>query len=298
MIDRYRISFCALGLILALATGLRCSSTDIVALDRDAATLNVVRPFGDSITFGVGFSPLAQGLIPMANSAGGGYRGWLTYMFFAGSGFAFSTTGLLTAGSNYQQATSNTYWHDGYPGWRNDQLTAIAGLNTAAPATITLVHAGTNDFLQNAKADEAAQRLTVLLTTLRAKNPQSRLYVAQIILLNSKYGNGPPGSTAGNYQQINSRIADYNQNYVPRIAASVTPPAVVAPVVQALTTDADYIGDGIHPSCQGYLKMACAWFGPATGKPLPSTCSGLGFTQAVATVCPSTEPAPVEFLPR
>ncbi len=286
---------------LILLPGFGCSSTPDFSSDKDAAVLNTIRPFGDSITYGVGFSPLAEGLLLIGDTPGGGYRGWMTWMYFARWGVPpFSTTGLMAGASNRQQwwpnMFINTAVHDGYPGWRNDQLIAIASLKPGRPATKTLVHAGTNDFLQGADAGTAQSRLKALLKMLRSKNGGTTLYVAQIIPVNAnKYK--PLLPTSPTAATINANINTYNKA-IPGILGSYGK-AVPVDMHNILTEDDDYISDGIHPSCRGYLKMACTWVGAITGKGLPANCNPLNpaFKEAVANVC-KNEPKETRISPR
>lgn len=201
----------------------------------------LIRPFGDSITYGFGYQGPADATHPERGWAcpvfgtqtpnlnfqfpancqwplayGGGYRGWMTLYALQTGQFTFSTEGYQNSGSYWQQWLSASHSHDGYPGARTDQLMAAA--NLASTAEVTLLHAGTNDIAQcilgqatcpqpaNARTpDQVAtatfNSLVTLVTTLLAKNENTNIFVAQII---------PFAAPASSNANLNLTVTKYN----------------------------------------------------------------------------------------
>jgi lysophospholipase L1-like esterase len=138
--------------------------------------------------------------------------------------------------------------HEGHPGWRIDEIDASINnwLDTYGPR-IVLLHIGTNDVLQNYNVTGAPDRLSALIDKICAKLPaDGKLYVATII----------PLSNAGQ----NQNVINFN-NQIPLIVQDKVnqgKPVALVDMYPALTT-ADLI-DGIHPTRNGYDKMADVWF--------------------------------------
>lgn len=261
----------------------------------------IIRQFGDSITFGYGFvqcygipgicmnygnngqnscSPCAVQLW------GGGYRNWMTVIALQPANqFVFGTVGYQCGGSNAIQWSTNSMSHDGYPGFRTDQLVPIASLPSIAD--ITLVHAGTNDFIQGKSVDRATVGLTYIIQNLITQNPSTTIYVAQII----RYMK--PASTCiscKDYSVLNPIVEQYNQwisNQLTKTIIGFPNQIVIVDMYDALTSSSDYSFDGVHPSSAGYQKMACSWVRAIKKMPsMPgSPCSdlSLGETKSLST---------------
>jgi hypothetical protein len=135
--------------------------------------------------------------------------------------------------------------HDGYPGFRIDQLVSIA----AKPrlADIVLVHVGTNDILQGKNGDDTAQWLNYLLVTLLNQNRQAMVLVAQIL----------PIFTYGNEKE--QAVHRYN-SLVPFVVKQFEQWGRTVRVVDMFSgfTQKDLL-DGVHPTPAGYWKMADRW---------------------------------------
>ncbi|ABZ94685.1 hydrolase [Leptospira biflexa serovar Patoc strain 'Patoc 1 (Ames)'] len=167
----------------------------------------LIRPFGDSITYGVGFSDWGTCYISQINQqlcmppamAGGGYRGWLTLLATQGLGLYFTTEGYQSGGSYYLQWLTNTQTHDGYPGYRTDQLIQFSTF--ASFSNFTLIHAGTNDILQNKSYETAANNLFSIINNVLATNTNTTVVVAKIIQISS---------INQVYSNLNSQIQLYN----------------------------------------------------------------------------------------
>ncbi|MBM9548757.1 hydrolase, partial [Leptospira sp. 201903074] len=155
----------------------------------------LIRPFGDSITYGFGFTDwgycpvysIGQFICMPPNQAVGGYRVWMTEFAITNKAFIFATEGYQSGGSNPQQWITNTQTHDGYPGWRNDQLIKIA--NYPSFADITLLHAGTNDLLQGKSPNDAVIDLFKVVNSILASNTKTQIFLAKIIRISPAVAN-------------------------------------------------------------------------------------------------------------
>jgi len=230
----------------------------------------LIRPFGDSITFGVGFAnptfcPVYQTWQSFCTAPwalGGGYRGWMTVLATSTGQIAFATEGHQSGGSNLQQWILGTQTHDGYPGFRTDELVPAA--SWLSFSDITLVHAGTNDIAQGKTADQAVTGLYNVLNALLAQNKKTHLFVAKIIQFVPPASDCPPvnGVPCPNFALLNSVVQQYNSkictgwiNLPPDLRQRVT----IVNMHGVLQTSDEYIFDGVHPNWKGYRKMACAW---------------------------------------
>jgi len=291
---RHVIVFCFL---FAIAAAPRCAPSDLAAETGGSEPL-LIRPFGDSITFGIGFVDWSVcrgdnhwGNICMPPPAwGGGYRGWMTYFALRNQDIGFLTEGYQSAGSNLQQWETNTQAHDGYPGFSNSQLTNIPGQFSFA--TATLVHAGTNDILQGAQkmaqdpsllpdpiAHAAQQDFYALLQNLAARNPTTHFYVAEIIPIAPPY---PHANQASQILDKYNRLLKSECIYLPpEIRKRIT----FVDMQHILDPAHDYDNpagppkwSGIHPNWSGYAKMACTWIKAIKGELQPgnpdSLCPG------------------------
>ncbi|MEU4155209.1 ricin-type beta-trefoil lectin domain protein [Actinoplanes sp. NPDC026670] len=209
-----------------------------------------VMPLGDSITEGT--------QIP------GGYRTGLWQRLVAG-GYRTDFVGSQFNGP----AALGDHDHQGHPGWRIDQIDAnITGwLRATTPRTV-LLHIGTNDILQNYNVSGAPNRLSTLIDRITTTAPSADVFVATIIpLANSGQENAARTFNAA----------------IPGIVQSKGSRVHLVDMHAALTT-ADLI-DGVHPTANGYDKMAATWYSalrsvpgsigdPGTGNALVSAASG------------------------
>jgi lysophospholipase L1-like esterase len=138
--------------------------------------------------------------------------------------------------------------NDGFTGQRIDEISASgnAEITGTQKANIVLVHAGTNDMVQNANVTSAPARLGSLIDKIISNNPDALVLVAQIIV---------NGNTT-----INDRIKVYNQA-LPALAEarSSTNRSVRLVNMDAVLAE-DLLLDGTHPNEKGYMKMANAWY--------------------------------------
>ena len=196
-----------------------------------------VMPLGDSITDGYN--------VP------GGYRIRLEDLVLA-DGLAIDFVGGLSNGP----ADLLDQNHEGHSGWRIDQIQAIMSRRmTVFAPDIVLLHIGTNDVAQNYAMGTAGTRLTRLVNTITAANPDALVLVSTII----------PFSTPV-YER---RAVRYNTTVASEVTALAAAGAHVALVdLHSALTTAD-LADGVHPNQTGYDKMADGWYPPLEPYLLP-----------------------------
>ncbi|MGW4644895.1 lectin [Sphaerisporangium sp. NPDC004334] len=187
-----------------------------------------VMPLGDSITEGT--------QVP------GGYRIGLWQRLAAGRytidfvGSQFNGPGNL-----------GDHDHEGHPGWRIDQIDAnITGwARTYNPRTV-LLHIGTNDVLQNYNVSSAPQRLSTLIDHITAAVPNADVFVATIIpLSNSGQENSVRTFNAAIPGIVQSKVSSGKHVYLVDMHSKLTTGDLI---------------DGVHPTANGYDKMAAAWY--------------------------------------
>jgi lysophospholipase L1-like esterase len=217
-----------------------------------AVDLGSIWPVGDSITYGQG--------------AAGGYRETL-YTNLTARGCSFNLVGTLTSNpSTLLSATGQTH-HDGHSGYSITNATDISGtprngiyegvvswhgsINT--PDVILLL-IGINDLNIDYKIDTAPARLDLLVTRLFGYFPNARLLIASLpdADQNNAYRHGATNDLA-------AAVSNYNAGIVSVVASHRAMGQKIAFVdIHAGLTLAD-LGDGLHPSAAGYVKMGNIW---------------------------------------
>jgi lysophospholipase L1-like esterase len=194
-----------------------------------------VMPLGDSITEGT--------QVP------GGYRIGLWQRVVSG-GYRVDLVGSQFNGP----AALGDHDHEGHPGWRIDQIDAniVSWLRNTTPHTV-LLHIGTNDVLQNFNLSTAPARLSALVDHITATAPTAEVFVATIIPL----ANADQEAKA---RSFNATIPGMVQS-----KAAAGQHVHLVDMHPVLST-ADLI-DGIHPTANGYDKMAATWFGALRSVP-------------------------------
>jgi lysophospholipase L1-like esterase len=211
----------------------------MLARAADAQTPLRIMPLGDSITQGVNDTVPPTGPV--------GYRGTLWTQLLT-DGFNVNFVGSLVDGPSTIDRD-----HEGHGGFRIDQiLTAIDGYLAAASPDIILLHIGTNDLLQGASPDLAAQRLAALLDRIHQDRPTAQVIVASIIPVRSPNAfNVDPQLFAQYVARIPALVGD-------RAALGWRISHVDMATLAALTSS-EYDSVGIHPTDSGYAKMAAVW---------------------------------------
>lgn len=242
----------------------------IIAIYSTANALTIM-PMGDSITVGIDFQTNAQG----------GYRDPLQTGLNA-VGISFNFMGVATNKTTPALTAAGNQFHNGYSGYRIDQLTANLDANGGQSANLggfwitggggtgrsaqlpdlVLLHIGGNDV--NGSYDpqtpsptdaqfaaDMGQRLTTLLTNFHALSPNTVFLVASII----------PVNTSANKLTRTQLYNTYVQN-------TVVPSLPYTRFVNQYGTfvNADgslksgYLGtDNLHPTMTGYQAMAMTW---------------------------------------
>ena len=159
--------------------------------------------------------------------------------------------------------------HEGHPGWRIDQLTAIAPAWTAlAPQVVTML-VGANDCLQGDGSATAIARMIVLLNTTSLALPTAKVFVASILDV--------PSTASQILSPDGARLRSSAGAKACQVAFNAALPALVeqidggrgnfvyVPVAENTvgvcgddkTTWS--IGDGVHPNAGGHAKVAAVF---------------------------------------
>lgn len=145
---------------------------------------------------------------------------------------------------------------DGYSGKRIDELTPGTYL-TNYPADVCVVHAGTNDIIQDATGATCASRMVSFLTSLFAVSPTIQVVLCKIT---------PISTNAAQYTSARAAaLADYNSRLT-RDWLRDNHPSRHVMIVDCHTgfpTDGSYQSDGLHQNAAGAEFMADAMCGPA-----------------------------------
>ena len=259
------------------ATAILCASS--ISWSANGQTVKIL-PLGDSLTRGNNDINYPNGDIP------GGYRRLLgTRLTEAQCAYDFLGTKTDNA------AVGMDPNHEGYPGWRTDQLLSALTTILAPQPDTALLMAGTNDIIQAVPVATAAVNFGNIIEQITGTLPACRLYVATI----------PPISGTVNWNGqtpavMNANANSYNtlvRGLVQQHAAQGRKVTLVDMNALIVMTDPDpaknfyQTGDGIHPGQAGYDQLAELWFDAIhTGDPmvdvpaagLPSAPSALSVT--------------------
>jgi lysophospholipase L1-like esterase len=144
--------------------------------------------------------------------------------------------------------------HDGYWGWRTDEIAPIAqALASAAQPDFVLIHLGTNDIGQQGAAGvaNADANLRLVIQSLRAAVPDVAILLARVVPI------GPGTSYFANAAQVGPLHA-----VIDDVAADLDLPASPIDVVDlAAGFDLGSMmqSDGLHPDADGEAFMAARW---------------------------------------
>ncbi|MEU7873980.1 SGNH/GDSL hydrolase family protein [Dactylosporangium sp. NPDC049140] len=197
--------------------------TFVTAIPGPAAATTPVRimPLGASITWGT------------ASTDGNGYREELRRHLADDAGIAVDFVGSQQSGNGPDRD------NEGHPGFRIDQVAAGADawIGAARP-DVVLINAGTNDIIQNYDVANAPARLGALVEQVRRDAPGIKVVISTLV----------PNRDAA----VNARVTAFNAKL----------PALGVPLVDFYgnLTLADIGADGIHPTDDGYSKLANAWY--------------------------------------
>ncbi len=217
-----------------------------------AVDLGNIWALGDSITYGQGYA--------------GGYRGTL-YTNLTARGYSFNLVGTLTSNPTALLSAAGQTDHDGHSGYSITNATDISGTPRSGlyegvvswhgsinPPDVILLMIGINDLDIDYQADSAAERLELLVTRLFGYFPNARLLIAS---LPDAEQNNPYRHSATN--DLAAAVSNYNAGIVSIVANHRAIGQKIAFVdIHAGLTLAD-LGDGLHPSAEGYVKMGNIW---------------------------------------
>ena len=193
----------------------------------------------------------------------GGYRSYL-YKILSDSGADFDFVGTKTTNhddNNLGFSFPETYWdHEGYNSATITGRTGsawawnlhIAEKLAANPPDVVLVLLGTNDLNNGccSGADIAAD-MSAFLDGIWSFDPTISVVLGT-----------PPSVDPARYPTLNNRIADYDA-LLPSLVGDMKAQGrsiALADHHAVMNTTSDLVGDGIHPSPQGYRKMARVWY--------------------------------------
>ena len=208
-----------------------------------------IMPLGDSITWG---APVA-----------GGYRLPL-YNLLTQAGYEVDYVGTLKENPSSDLPDPD---HEGHSGWVSSDPSGThsfgglyqnlgSWLAQVDVPDVILVHAGTND-----GNDASVERLKAIATRLHALTPTTHIIMTTIL-----------GHPTANNQFMDRHLAVNAgiRSMVDELAAKGWPVhyldmySALDYTVPEGKQHPDDLSDGLHPSAQGYAKMANAWFGAIT----------------------------------
>lgn len=202
-------------------------ATAATALPADRPIL--IQPMGDSITRGILGADGPNG----RDTSTGGYRGTLQTTLTA-AGMAVQFVG--------QYHTDEYGRHSGFNGLTTSRLTLLAPFWLHEhPADIILLLAGTNDL---AHEQPAESQMAELLATLAEIVPETLILVAPI----------PPTT---NPSVWSDRVGAYNA--ATRAEVEWRKASGQRIMWVPMHWSPSLVGDGVHPSEQGYRELADAW---------------------------------------
>ncbi len=194
-----------------------------------------IMPLGDSITKGFDVDSTAEG----------GYRNSL-YTQLTGLGFNLDFVGTLADHANPGLADTD---HEGHAGFTINQLrTPLAFyLKSSDDPDVILLHIGTNDFWNGSTLAVIQDRFRSLLAELSELRPHAKIIVSSLI------------PRTDSFETVQDQ---FNQSLpgIVAVQASLGRKVSFVDLHAALDTiPADLGSDGVHPSLNGYAKMADGW---------------------------------------
>ncbi len=221
---------------MALALGISAVTTAVsparaaTAPKGAAATPVKVMPLGASITWGT------------ASSDGNGYRENLRKLLAGNAGVPIDYVG------SQQSGTMADKDNEGHPGYRIDQVAAgVDGWLSTAHPDVVLLNVGTNDSIQNYQLATAPDRLSALIDRILTDDPGVSVVFSTLV----------PSKDAGN----NAEVTTFNAALpaIARAKAAAGQKVRLVDLNSSLST-ADIGPDGIHPTDDGYVKLANLWY--------------------------------------
>ncbi|CZR68510.1 related to acetylxylan esterase [Phialocephala subalpina] len=199
-----------------------------------------IMPLGNSITWGY------------LSTSGNGYRQPLLSLLSA------NHTKIQYIGSQRSGNMTNNQ-NEGHPGATISQIASYANLSLPQQPNLILMMAGTNDMAQDNQTATAPQRLGALIDEchngVSKENGGTVILVAQLT----------PAADNG----TESRIQAFNAQVPGVVDERAKKGMKVLTVDMSQYVTVGDLKDGLHPSDEGYAKMAKAWYdgiGEAIGR--------------------------------
>ena len=204
-------------------------------------------PLGDSITWGCG-----NGFAPHEPDDGceqdaASYR-IPTAQALEQANITITTVGSRSAGP----ASSPTTWrnHEGHPGWRIDELTAIAPMWASLSPQVVTMLVGANDCLQGDGGTVAITRMATLLNTTGSLLPHTKVLVGSMLDV-------PSGGAKTCQVALNAALPGMITQFDGgRGMISYVPVAENTTGVCGDDKTTFSIGDGVHPNAGGHARVA------------------------------------------
>jgi lysophospholipase L1-like esterase len=245
-----------------------------------------VMPLGDSITDGF--------------TVVGGYRIPLWYLLqeqgiVDGIDFVGPNGWYIDGVVDYNHAGYSGYTIADCPG-RQGIYNFIDTLMQDYPADVVMLQIGTNDIISSYDLDHAGERLELLVDSILTYIPEGGLlYVSTIPYMDADVTTYTDAYTV---EEMDAAVDDYNAKVKALVAKKQSEGKPVAQAdVNSVLTKAD-LSDGVHPSEDGYKKMAEYWCGVLTefviGTPAPTQPASTEPTETTETTAPTETTEPTE----
>ncbi|CAA6826915.1 MAG: Cellulose-binding protein [uncultured Thiotrichaceae bacterium] len=165
-----------------------------------------------------------------------------------------SSVNIDFIGSQNRPSIFSDTQHDGFSGYRTDEILYGTGgtaslairLDNMSIPDMVLIHAGTNDMLQNYSVNHAVDHIRETIDVLRQRNPNITILLGQIV---------PTGNN-----DTNESIADLNDRLASLGSSMYTDYSPIILVNHYSDFYNSDLSDGIHPNQSGEEKMAERWF--------------------------------------
>jgi len=222
-----------------------------------------VLPLGDSITFGCGDG--CKGTIGCGDQCAisrpyeqTGFRAPLWHMLSPGS---VTSPDWDFVGTQQNGPDDSDRDHEGYPGWKIEDLWRVREGWVALNPDVILLHLGTNNMgvgLQ--QADEALKHMKILLDVIFDGVPNVRLLLSTIIGSATLYG-------GLQHLPFNEGIRDFVTTYAAAGHNIELVDMARESAIGEKGCNPDYCCPaGIHPTGEGYPLMAEVWYNHLVGK--------------------------------
>ncbi|KAH7161956.1 hypothetical protein B0J13DRAFT_430718 [Dactylonectria estremocensis] len=196
------------------------------AIIADGIDLRIL-PIGDSITHGSPDEPWRS------------YRGYLWDMLI-------ETNNVDYVGAEKSGTGMVDQDHEGHRGQFITKIRTNSSTGIYAAPNIALLHAGTNDMKEDEDILNAPSRIKILVDYILEHSEDAVVLVAQII--------------PSTYNGVQAKIDNFNDALVDIVDSLVSENKKVALVAMNEAVSTSDLQDGLHPTEEGYEKMADAWY--------------------------------------